>query len=161
MKSEPSGADQKGFTLIESMIAMVVLAVGLLAIAAMQDMALGRNVDANEISLVTNLASDMLDRIRFNKTNVTAYNGIDTQNPATIPLATQVMANGDYTQWSARLAASRLTSVRGLVSVAAVGPTTLSQNQVTIQVTWYGGSRTGTGMGRTRSVILSTVVAPD
>lgn len=160
MKRVPSCTSQKGFTLIESMIAMVVFAVGLLAVAAMQDMALGRNVDSNELSLVASLASDMMDRIRFNKANVTAYNGIDTQNPTTIPPTTQVEANGDYIQWSQRLVASRLTSIRGFVSVAAMGPTALSQNQVTVQITWYGASRTGTGMGRTRSVTMSTVVAP-
>jgi type IV pilus assembly protein PilV len=151
----------RGFTLIEVMIAMVVLSFGLLAIAAMQDMALGRNVDANEMSIVTNLTADILERIRFNRPNVTAYSGIDTSNAATRPPNAQAMAQGDYDQWSARLGASRLTGARGLVTVAALGPGNLNQSQVTVQVTWSGGNRTGTAALRTRSVSLGTIVAPE
>jgi type IV pilus assembly protein PilV len=156
---------QRGFTLIEVMIALIVLSFGLLAIAAMQDMALGRNVDANEMSVVTNLAADMVERIRFNRPNVTAYNGIDTSNAGTRPLNAQAMAQGDYDQWAARLGASRLGGVRGLVTVAALGPANLNQSQVTVQVTWTGGMRTGTGtlatVLRSRSISFGTIVTSE
>lgn len=145
---------QDGFSLIEVMVAMVVLAIGLLAIAAMQDVALSRNVDANELSLVTNLAADMMERIRYNGRNVTAYNGIDTLNAATQPPATQPMARGDYTQWQARLAASRLRGPQGLVTVAATGPANLSQSQVQVQVVWSGPLRN-------RQLTLTAVVSPE
>jgi type IV pilus assembly protein PilV len=152
---------QRGFTLIEVMIAMVVLSFGLLAIAAMQDMALGRNVDANEMSIVTNIAADMLERIRFNRPNVAAYSGIDTSNAGTRPPNAQAMAQGDYDQWTARLAASRLNGARGFVTVAALGPAVLNQSQITVQVTWTGGNRSGTATLRTHSVSLGTLVAPE
>ncbi|TAJ23405.1 MAG: type IV pilus modification protein PilV [Nitrospirae bacterium] len=152
---------QGGFTLIEVMLAMLLLTVGLLAIAGMVEMSLGRNVDANEISLATNLASDVIERIQFNRQNVTAYNGalnsgIDTLNSATRPPATQPMARGDYDQWSARLAASGLRNVRGVVTVSATGPTvpSLNQSQVTVQVNWSSTIRT-------RTLVVSTVVAPE
>jgi type IV pilus assembly protein PilV len=148
---------ENGFTLIEVMLAMMVLGVGLLGIAGMQEMALGRNVDANELSVITNLAADMVERIRFNGRNVTAYNGIDTLNVATRPPNAQVMAQGDYDQWSARLAASGLGNVRGRVTVAAVGPqgdTGLNQNQVTVQVNW-------SALIRTRALNLTTIVSPE
>lgn len=147
-------AGQGGFSLVEVMLAMVMLAVGLLAIAAMQVMALGRNVDANELSLVTNLAADMMERIRYNGRNVTAYNGIDTLNAATQPLAAQPMARGDYAQWQARLAASRLRGTQGLVTVTATGPTNLSQSQVRVQVLWSGPLRS-------RQLTLTAVVSPE
>src|SRR5439155_17528626 len=83
---------QSGFTLIEGMIAAIVLAVGLLAVAGMQGISLGRNVDANELGRVTNLAADMVERIQFNRRNATAYNNIDTLNAATQPPTTQPMA---------------------------------------------------------------------
>jgi type IV pilus assembly protein PilV len=127
-----------------------------MAIAGMMEMSLGRNMDAHEISLVTNLAADMVERIQFNKRNVTAYGGINTLNSATKPPTTQPMARGDYDQWSARLAASGLPSVQGLVTVAAVGPTNppLNQNQVAVQVNWSGPIRTHT-------LVMSTIVAPE
>ena len=40
-------ADQAGFTLLEGMFAALVLAIGLLALAGMQGIALTKNVDAN------------------------------------------------------------------------------------------------------------------
>src|SRR5437762_473677 len=121
-----------GFTLIEVMIALVVLCFGLLAMAAMQEMALGRNVDANELSLATNLAVDMMERIRFSHQTVGLYQGINTTNAGTQPGAASIgtcttlgvsgtgnvtlasctnalpMAQGDFNQWSARLAATNL-----------------------------------------------------
>jgi type IV pilus assembly protein PilV len=143
-----------GFTLIESMLALVILSIGLLGIAAMQDVALSRNMDANQTSLITNLAAEMVERIQYNKANVTAYNGIDTLNNATRPPSTQPMARGDYDQWSARLAASQLRNVQGLVTVASIGPTNLTENQVTVQVVWSGTILP-------RSLTLSTVVVQE
>lgn len=156
-------AQEGGFTLIEGMLAAVVLAVGLLALAGMQGMALGRNVDANELTLATNLAADMVERIQFNRRNAIAYANIDTRNSATIPTS-NVMAAGDYQQWKARLEAARLqgsslANVQGLITVGAIGPTNppLNQSQVTVQVLW----NSGTGPLRNKRVRLNSVVAPE
>ncbi len=145
--------NQGGFTLLEAMIALMLLTIGLLGLAAMQDIALSRNVNANDLSLATNLASDMLERVRYNEQNVTAYNGIDTQVAGTQPPTTQPMARGDYTQWSARLGNTGLSSVQGLVTVAAQGPTQLNQQLVTVRVNW-------TGRIVNHSVVLSTTIVP-
>ena len=55
-----------GFTLIEIMFAVVFLSIGLLGIAAMQDIAISRNVDGRRLTVATNLAAEMLERIRYN-----------------------------------------------------------------------------------------------
>ena len=66
--------DARGFTLIEVMFSVVFLAIGLLGIAALEDIALARNVDARRISAATNAAAEMLERIRFNSPlNSTVY----------------------------------------------------------------------------------------
>ena len=62
---------QSGFTLIESMVAATILAIGLLALSGMQSMSLRKNVSANELTRVSNLAADMVERIQFNRRNVT------------------------------------------------------------------------------------------
>lgn len=154
---------QSGFTLIEGMIAAIVLAVGLLAVAGMQGISLGRTVDANELGRVTNLASDIVERIQFNRRNATIYNNIDTLNAATQPPTTQPMARGDYTQWQALLAASGLTGVQGLVTVTATGPTNppLNQNLVTVRINWLGSVKSETIVRRNKSVVLSTIIAPE
>jgi type IV pilus modification protein PilV len=58
--------NQDGFTMIEVLISMIYLAIGMLGIIAMEDIALSRNVDAKRITIATNLATEMLDRIRLN-----------------------------------------------------------------------------------------------
>ena len=46
---------EAGFTLIEVMFAVVFLSIGLLGIAAMQDIALSRNIDGRRVTVATNL----------------------------------------------------------------------------------------------------------
>ncbi|MFQ5931922.1 MAG: type IV pilus modification protein PilV [Nitrospiraceae bacterium] len=155
---------QGGFTLIEALVSLFLLTIGLLGLAAMQSLALSGNVDANELSLATNLASDMLERIRYNDQNVTAYNGIDTQVDSTKPPTTQAMARGDYEQWDARLGNTGLSGVQGLVTVTAQGPAQLNQQLVTVRVNWTNRSRGG-GVDTVRqslnhSVIISTTIVP-
>jgi type IV pilus assembly protein PilV len=163
---------QDGFTLIEGMLAGVVLAVGMLALAAMQSMSLGRNVDANEVTRVTNLAADMMERIQFNRGRAAAYNGalgtgIDTLNGATQPAATEPMARGDYTQWQTLLNNSGLTGVRGLVVVTALdpapalNPVTLNRSQVAVTITWLGSVKSDTSVRRNKTMTLITIVAPE
>ena len=135
------------------MIALVVLALGVMGLAAMQDIGLSRNVNANEITVATNLAVEMVERIRNNTKNVIAYNGIDTKNSSTQPASTQAMARGDYTQWQSRLAASKLNGVRGKVTVTTQGPSDLNQNLVVVQVSW--------SRFLISPVTISSIVAPE
>ncbi|MDM8556036.1 prepilin-type N-terminal cleavage/methylation domain-containing protein [Desulfococcaceae bacterium HSG7] len=55
---------EQGFTLIEVIIAMGILAVGLLAMASMQVMAIKTNGKANRITEATTVAMDNLEQIR-------------------------------------------------------------------------------------------------
>jgi type IV pilus assembly protein PilV len=153
-----SSIGEEGFTLLEGMIAAVILAVGLLSLAGMQGISLGRNVDANELTLATNLAADMVERIQFNRRNASVYASIDTLDSATRPAA-NVMARGDYGQWQARLVTTKLSNVQGRVAVRPIGPTVppLNQNEVIVTVNW----RTSSGTSRNKSVALATVIAPE
>lgn len=156
-----SGSGEDGFTLLEAMIAAVVLAIGLLALAGMQGISLGRNVDANELTLATNLAADMVERIQFNRRNAIIYNNIDTLTVSTNPTS-NVMASGDYTQWQTRLQQSRLPGVQGRVAVTNTGPInpSLNQSQVVVLVNWQSKTPTS-AIVRTRNVTLTGVVAPE
>jgi type IV pilus assembly protein PilV len=55
-----------GFTLIEVLIAMLVLAVGLLGLAGLQAVSLGKNQSAYNRGQATQLAYDIADRMRAN-----------------------------------------------------------------------------------------------
>lgn len=62
-----------GFTLIEVLIAMVILAIGALGVAALQFKGLKYSTDANTRSMANFLAYDIADNIRLNRANVAAY----------------------------------------------------------------------------------------
>lgn len=60
---------QRGFTLVEILVTVVLISVGLLGVAALQLTTLRGNQEANVRSQANTLASDILDRIRANSTS--------------------------------------------------------------------------------------------
>ena len=166
-----AGRGERGFSLIEVLIANVILAVGLLAIAAMQDLALSKNVDAKRMGLSTSLATEIIERIRFNSpVNSTAVGGVYPYNftitctttacTGSQPPPTGATTLSDYTQWMNRLGATDssgklpLPSARAEVkSEAITNPSALGQVLVTVTVSWNTGARQPT-------VTMNTIVAP-
>ena len=62
-----------GFSLIEVLVALLVLAIGLLGLAALQAQGLRFNHDAYVRTQATHLAYDIVDRMRTNRANLVAY----------------------------------------------------------------------------------------
>ncbi len=122
--------EEKGFTLIEVMIAIVVLAIGLLAVAQMQLLAVKGNSYGSKMSVAALLAQDMIERIRQNAVNVASYNNLDTNNISTRPASNP--AQSDYDQIKSSITLSGLPQGRCQVAVAPVS----QGNQVTVTVTW-------------------------
>jgi type IV pilus assembly protein PilV len=111
-----------GFTLIEALVALIVLSVGLLGLAAMQFGGLRFNTDSYHRSQATLLAYDMADRMRANRDGVENgdYNAITTTQPAdpnciTVGCDAAEMAQYDAFSWLTRLA-DALPSGRGTVN---------------------------------------------
>lgn len=71
---------QAGFTLLEVVIAALVLTIGILGIAGMQLVSFQTNQGAYFRSQAAYIAADMMDRIRLNPTMMGSYNGIDTDS---------------------------------------------------------------------------------
>ena len=160
-----SRADERGFTLLEGMLAAVLLGTGLLAMSAMQNIALVKNVDSNELTRVTTIASDIMERIQFNRRNAISYNGIDTSsatNCTGISATTQPQAKGDCLLWSSLVTGTQLQNVKGTVTVSNIlAPTALDQRNVTVTITWVGSMASDSTVKRGRSVTLNRVVAPE
>ena len=150
----------KGFTLLEVLIAIVILSIGLLSVAAMQTTAILGNVSAMNRSRAIGLAEEMADRIRVNAGDTpNIYNCIDTDIPGATavnatPCATSGRpasdpAMGDYDQWRARLSTSGLPNAFGTVAVQMDSPISKTAT-ITVTVTW--------GIGATGSVTFTTIM---
>ncbi len=71
---------QKGFSIMEVLIAMIVVAIGLLGTAAMQTVSMESTVNSANRTVALYLANDLIDRIRANRAGHDAgnYNDVST-----------------------------------------------------------------------------------
>ena len=132
---------QRGVTLVEAMIALLVISVGLLGIASLQITAMNQNASAMNHSLAVWYAYNMSDRIRANPTAFNSYNGIDTdtgysQSCTGGPCSDVQMAEADAADWATMV--DRLPNGRGMVNANVDG--------LVVTVMWDDD---GTGAGGT------------
>lgn len=96
---------ETGATLIEVLVAMVVLAIGLLGLAGLQATSIQSNHSAYYRSQATLLASDLADRMRANRTEaLTDAYLIDFPTPSTSNSVTGTSAEKDIAEWLNQLA---------------------------------------------------------
>ena len=154
---------ETGFTLLEAMLASVILTVGVLGLLGLQSVSLSRNVISNDISRVTNLGSDIIERIQFNRTKAGEYNGINVTSTVNCPTTgMSTMSLGDCNQWRQLLITSGLANIRGQVTATAVTALTpsLNQTQVVVTITWDEAGRDSV-TGMTKTVQMNAVIAPE
>lgn len=90
-----------GFSIIEVLVALLVLAIGLLGLAALQAQGLRFNHDAYVRTQATHLAYDIIDRMRSNRSNATDYTAGD---PGLACDPTVASINMDLSCWYESLA---------------------------------------------------------
>jgi type IV pilus assembly protein PilV len=104
-------ANQKGFSLVELLIAVTLLSIGLLAAASMQGTALTQNVRANRHTVATAVAEQVMEDLlsvdvrigtvwwtRYTSANVYAYDRFPPFNGSNAPVATyNVPGAGTFT----------------------------------------------------------------
>lgn len=111
-----------GFTLIEIMVAVLILAIGLLGVAGLEATGLRQNTSAYQRSQATLLAYDISERMRANLPGVTNgdYNGAagtqQTNCTTTQGCSSAQMAANDIYEWKQAVAA-RLPSGQGVVCI--------------------------------------------
>jgi type IV pilus assembly protein PilV len=92
-----------GFSLVEALVALVVLSVGMIGIAALHGQSLSAARTAQYRTVAINLASDMADRIRVNRLGLGAYAGAAANNncgPGGADCAPAAMAADDLFIWN-------------------------------------------------------------
>jgi len=146
---------QKGFSLIEVLVSTVILAVGLLGIAALQSSAIKYNHSALLRSIAISQAGDMIDRMQANPAGVNsgAYNSVS--GTGTMPSCTTCtnaqIAQRDIFQWNTANAAL-LPSGRGII--------TANGNKLTMTILWDNdrSGATGTACSGNSNVDLTCMI---
>lgn len=117
---------RRGFTLVEVLVALVVLAVGMLGLALLLVEGLQGSRTAIEHTQAVNLAADIAERMRANRAAASAYDTVEgTPEPrldaaceeAAGPCDPHAMAAHDLRLWMDHVAAT-LPDGRGSIEVA-------------------------------------------
>ncbi|MBV2209089.1 MAG: type IV pilus modification protein PilV [Thermomonas sp.] len=145
----PRGA--QGMSLIEVMVAVLVLAVGLLGIAAMQSLALRGGQSSLESSQAVMATSSMLEAIRANPTQAASYNMGKT---CATPAAGTTRVSNDKSAWVASIKTMLGNAATTCGQVTNCGPGLTC----TVTVFWddsRGGADQG---GSSRSLAVETQI---
>ncbi len=118
---------QKGFTLIEVMVAVFVLAVGILGMAGMQAVSVRESQNSIFRSQADILAADMADRLRANRADAADPLSVNYESDGTAVVSEACqgttascdevqMASYDIAQWQTQIANSNLPSGIGTIT---------------------------------------------
>lgn len=142
MKCRINRTSERGFTLLEVLVALVIMSIGLLGLAGLMVNSLKNNQSSAMRSQAAWLAYDIIDRMRANRALALPASGTSPYqiaigaNPAGTGTATS-----DLTAWRANLAAVMLSGTGSVNVDTATGV-------VTVNVQWddsrSGGSATQT-----------------
>lgn len=132
---------QRGFSLLEVLIAIVVMSFGLLGLVGLQMTAMKNNSSAHYRAQATLLAYDIVDRMRANR-EVALAEGYDLAFSDSAPGTTTTVVNADKAAWLSALAA-RLPSGDGSIDM------TTTTNTVVVTVRWDDARGTNTSSGST------------
>jgi len=166
----------RGFTMVEVLVSVVILAIGLLGLAGLQARNLQFNYSAYERSQATLLAYDIIDRMRANLGQAVAQNyrillnqapPVDSQScqAAGANCNAAALAAYDLSQWKCSLgrfgvngiaASGNCGNTQGALSQGD-GSVTFNGNLVTVTITWID-DRSVTGPNSISTFTASTVL---
>lgn len=142
---------QSGFTLLEVLVAMLVLSIGLLGLAGLMASSMRNNQSAYHSTQATWLAYDILDRMRANRQGALAgnYNGAALGNPANClaAVAGGAIATQDINNWKNMIACA-LPEGDGSITV------TPANRRVSITIQW-NDSRATNGLANQQLTVES------
>lgn len=149
--------NHRGFTLIEVMVAILVLSIGLLGLAGLQVTSLRNSTSAAERTQATFLAYDIIERMRANKdaaeagsydtTLNTAPSGTTNCQSSGAACSAADMATFDLNQWKCLLGGWSSNSVcsttldidRGLIPDGDASIVRGANSVVTVTIRWTDG----------------------
>lgn len=139
MEKRRQPKQNRGFTMIEVLVALLILSVGLLGLAALQTSGVKFNQDAYIRSQATNIAYDAIERMRINRAVAIAnsYGGTHTTASSSDSCNfTGTTAANEILCWRVAI---RDNLPNGSVVISAPGGT--NSNEFTLTVSWSDRSR--------------------
>lgn len=140
MRMQDSGMRQSGATLLEVLIAVLVLSVGMLGVAALQATALRNSASSYERSQATILSYSLFDAMRADAASAAAYNtaGWLCSAPTGTSLRDRQLAD-----WMGALKTNLGNSANTCVSVEGCG----AGGNCVVTVQWDDSKGTGSAPG--------------
>lgn len=136
---------QRGFSLIEALVAFLILSVGMLGISSLQVLSLKAGHTAALRTVAVIKVEEMMERIRNNPTQVFGYrtaaaaiqdNNCDDHDGPVTSCAADVLVGHDIYWWQEGLKESMPADTTGTINVVDVDPAGLPLAVVTITVSW-------------------------
>ncbi len=129
-QTQMKASKERGTTLIEVLVAVVVLSLGLLGLAALQGISLRSSSNAFNRTQATNLSYEILDQVRANRTEIVRRGGPSIAQTAL---------------WQNQVAA---TLPDGVIEITGPGGTPLACNadncEVAVRIRWADTVQRGT-----------------
>ena len=138
---------QSGMTLIEVLVALLILAIGLLGAAVLQLNALKYTDSARMTSQASFIAYDMLDRIRTNAGADYAWGRAELAPPITSTASVRDLDLHDFE-----------TNIVGFAGKDAKGAVAVNGQEVTISISWSDG-RAANSPGARETFTLTSRIA--
>ncbi len=127
---------QSGFTLLEVLVAILVLSIGLLGLAGLMASSIRNNHSAYQRTQATWLAYDAIDRMRVNRANAIASTNNYNIAMGAATSGSAGLAGTDVTNWKTTLA-NALPAGDGSVAVNS------TSRAVTVIIQWNDSRGTG------------------
>lgn len=138
-----------GMTLVEVLVTLVIISVGLLGVAALQLTTVRNNQDAYVRSQAAMLASDMLDRMRANRTDTAGNSKAGLYEVEIGDAAPNTPEGAEVANWRTVLAAQLPSGEGGIAYDAAT-------DLVTIRIQW--GERAENEGDRTLTFVTNSTI---
>jgi len=158
------GSRSRGFSMIEVLVALLVIAIGVLGAVALQTRAVQAGMETYQRTQALLLVEDMVARMRNNKANIsTCYAAVGSGTPGYVgtgvrsaPSGCNSLADQDLEQWhAALLGAAELTDdsttaaqVGGILNARGCISSGAASGEYRISVAWQGLSRLGSVQGK-------------
>jgi len=128
---------QRGASLLEVLIAVLILAIGMLGVAAMQSMSLRNSLSALERSQATVQTYAIMDAMRANIADArnNQYNLALAAAPCAAPAAGGTLATRDLNNW--------INSLQATLGPSACGAVACAANVCEITIRWNDERGTG------------------